>query len=429
MTDTFDAVLVGAGPAGCTAAMLLGRAGLKVALLDAHRDVNHYKRLCTHSMRSSALPTLNRLGLDELLEERGAVRQHERVWTQAGWTRETRPNWLPSHGYNVSRRVLDPLMRTAAAAVDGVELMMGARLTGLTFDRDGRVDGVAADLNGSMRRIGAKLVVGADGSSSKVAQLASLPGVSRPNNRFVYFAEYRNVIVPPWCTTAMWLVGRDAAYVFCNEDGVTLLAAVPAIEHLPEFRQDPEAALLKMVMNLSDGPDLTRAERVSNVIGTTDYPFINRKRIVAPGAALIGDAAMVGDPLWGTGCGWAIQTAEWLCDAVSAALRDGTIGDVDSGGRHYQRQHKRRLWLHQFTNMEFARKLRLNPLERVVFAGAVWDANVAEQVVAVGSRNRSPLTFFSPSLLLRAATARQRSSLAGSRLVNQLGRRRTSTDC
>ena len=365
MTDTFDVVLVGAGPAGCVAAMLLGREGLKVALLDAHRDVNHYKRLCTHSMRSSALPTLKRLGLDELLEDRGAVRQHESVWTQYGWIRDTRPSWLPSHGYNVSRRVMDPLMRTAAAAVDGVHLMMGARLTSLTVDQGGRVDGVVADINGSARRIGAKLVIGADGYSSKVAQLASLPGKSWPNNRFVYFAEYRNVTVPPWCTTAMWLIGRDAAYVFCNEDGVTLLAAVPAKEHLPEFRQDPEAALLEMMANLTDGPDLTRAERVSNVIGTTDYPFITRKHIVAPGVALIGDAAMVGDPLWGTGCGWAIQTAEWLCDAVTVGLRDETIGDIDSGARRYQRKHKRQLLLHQFINMESARKLKLNPLERL----------------------------------------------------------------
>ena len=72
MTDTFDVVLVGSGPAGCAAAILLGREGLKVALLEAHRDASYYKRLCTHSMRSSMLPTLRRLGLDELLEERSA---------------------------------------------------------------------------------------------------------------------------------------------------------------------------------------------------------------------------------------------------------------------------------------------------------------------------------------------------------------------
>ena len=411
MTDTFDVVLVGSGPAGCAAAMLLGREGLKVALLESHRDVNHYKRLCTHSMRSSVLPVLRRLGLDQLLEEQGAVRQHESLWPPYGWVREVRPEWLPAHGYNVSRRVLDPMMRTAAATTSGVELILGARVTDLTFDPNGRVDGVVADINGSAHPVGAKLIIGADGYSSKVAQLASLRGKFAPNNRFLYFAEYRNVTVPPWCTTAMWLHGRDAAYVFCNEDGVTLLAAVPAKEHLPEFRQDPEAALLGMMMNLADGPDLTRAERVSNVIGTTDYPFINRKRIVRPGVALVGDAALVGDPLWGTGCGWAIQTAEWLCDAVTIALQDGTIDDIDSGCRRYQRQHKRRLLPHQFLNMESARKLTLNPLERLLFAGATRDAKVAEQVVAVGSRNRSPLAFASPSLLIRAATAQRRSSL------------------
>jgi menaquinone-9 beta-reductase len=38
MADRYDVVVVGSGPAGCTAAIVLGRAGLRVALLEAHRD-------------------------------------------------------------------------------------------------------------------------------------------------------------------------------------------------------------------------------------------------------------------------------------------------------------------------------------------------------------------------------------------------------
>lgn len=410
MDGTFDVTVVGSGPGGCTAAILLGRAGLRVALLEAHRDVNHYKRLCTHSMRSSALPTLQRLGVDEILEQRGAVRQHESVWTRYGWVRGAHPKGLPAHGYNVSRRVMDPILRTTAAAVPGVELMLGARVTDVTFGLSGRVDGVTADIGGATRRIGARLVVGADGYSSKVATLAGLPGKSAPNNRFFYFAEYRNVTVPPWCTTAQWLMTRDAAYVFCNEDGVTLLCAVPAKERLPEFRQDREAALLKMITQLDEGPDISAAERISAVIGTTDYPFVIRKRIVAPGVALIGDAAMVGDPLWGTGCGWAFQTAEWLSDAVSVAVGHGTDRDIDTALGRYQRQHKRRLLLHQYVNADFARKLELNPLQRLLYSGAVRDPLVAERLVAVGSRNRSPLALLTPAMLARAAIARRRPS-------------------
>ena len=39
----------------------------------------------------------------------------------------------------------------------------------------------------------------------------------------------------------------------------------------------------------------------------------NRMRTTtAPGLALIGDAALATDPLFGVGCGWAFQSAEWL---------------------------------------------------------------------------------------------------------------------
>lgn len=409
MTNTFDVVIVGSGPAGCSAAILLGRKGLRVALLEAHRNVNYYKRLCTHSIRSSSLPTLTRLGLDGVLEQRGAIRSYDSAWTRHGWIRQTHAVERPAHGYNFSRRLMDPLVRTTAAAAPGVELMLGARLTELTFDEGGRVNGVVADVGGSMRRIGAQLVVGADGYSSKVAKLASLPAILSRNDRFIYFAEYRNVGVPAWCTTALWLLEPDVAYAFRNEEGVTLLAAMPAKERLPEFRQNREAAILEMFADLPAGPNVTAAERVSDVIGTSDYPSITRKRIVAPGVVLIGDAAMVSDPLWGTGCGWAFQTADWLCDAVADRLLQGNTRSIDAAARRYQRRHRRSLLLHQFMNIDFSHKRNLNLVQRLLYAGAARDPKVADRVMSVGARNRSPLVLASPPLLVRAAIAQCRS--------------------
>ena len=55
------------------------------------------------------------------------------------------------------------------------------------------------------------------------------------------------------------------------------------------------------------------------VVGKID--MTNRMRVPsAPGLALIGDAALATDPLFGVGCGWAFQSAEWLADAVAPAL-------------------------------------------------------------------------------------------------------------
>ncbi len=407
MEANFDVVVVGSGPAGCTAAILLGRAGLTVALLEAHRDPAHYKRLCTHSIRSSATPTLKRLGIDTMLDELGAVRHHENGWTKRGWVHERRE---AAHGYNIRRRTLDPALRATAAAVPGVELVMGARVRELITDGDGRVSGVVAEIRGEHRQIGSRLVIGADGYTSKVAVLAGLPGKISANHRFAYQAGYQNVELPPGWSGAGWVQepGANVNYIFCNNDGVAMLAAFHSKDGLDDFKRDREAALLRSFASLPDAPDLSRAERATDVIGTTDYPSITRRRIVRPGVALVGDAAMVGDPLWGTGCGWAFQTAEWLCEATTEPLLSGAKDEVDAAARRYQRKHRRRLLPHQVTNIDFSQKNGLNPLQRTLYGAAPRDQWVADRLLAVATRNSSPLTIFDPILLTRAAVARRK---------------------
>jgi hypothetical protein len=60
-------------------------------------------------------------------------------------------------------------------------------------------------------------------------------------------------------------------------------------------------------------------------------------------------------------------------------------------------------------NIDFSRKRRLNPVQRLLYAGAARDPKVADRLMAVGSRNRSPLVLASPPLLIRAAIAQLRS--------------------
>jgi len=52
------------------------------------------------------------------------------------------------------------------------------------------------------------------------------------------------------------------------------------------------------------------------VIGLVDYENTWRHR-PPPGLAFVGDAAVSGDPLFVVGCGWALQEAEWLADAIA----------------------------------------------------------------------------------------------------------------
>lgn len=407
-----DVVVVGSGLAGSTAAIALARTGLSVALLEAHRDPESYKRLCTHFIQSSALPTLQRLDLDTRIEAAGGVRNRGRFWTRFGWVDEPEPRDRPSHGYNIRRKVLDPLVRAAAAEEPNVSLVLGAKVRHLVTSDAGRVEAVVATVDGVEHTYGATLVVGADGKNSTVAELAGLEAKEIPNQRFGYFASFRDVGFDDDAPARVWLLDPDAAYAFQNEDGITLLATMPDKKRMEDFAEDREAALLSTFEGLPDAPDLSRAERVSDVVGTRDYPSIKRRRITAPGLALVGDAAMVGDPLWGLGCGWAFQSADWLSAAVSAAVRSGDPKAVDAAVRRYGRTHKRRLGGHQMLAVDFSSGRSFNPLERLIFAGAVHDPRVADRFYAFGTRNASPAALFSPRLLVRAARARRKASAA-----------------
>ena len=78
----FDVVVVGASISGCTAARLFALAGARVALVERRPDPDAYKVACTHAILSSAVPTMERIGLTALLDARGAVRTHPEVWTR-----------------------------------------------------------------------------------------------------------------------------------------------------------------------------------------------------------------------------------------------------------------------------------------------------------------------------------------------------------
>ncbi|MEX5721655.1 NAD(P)/FAD-dependent oxidoreductase, partial [Geodermatophilus maliterrae] len=406
-TPVTDVVVVGGSIAGCTVATLLGRAGLRVLVLESHRDMDTYKRLCTHFIQSSATPTIHRLGLDEPLAAAGAVPNDIDLHIEEGWIRHTSPRpGLPPHGYSVRRSVLDPLLRRRTAATPGVEVAMGARVRDLLRE-DGRVAGVRADVDGEPVEVRARLVVGADGRDSRTASLAGLPGRQQPNARFAYFAPYRGVGLAEPGVSRMWLrPSGEASYVFPNDDGVTVLATFQPKERLAGFRARPlEDSLRSVFSGLPGVPELAGAERVGDVIGTVDYPNVTRRRVTGPGVALVGDAALVGDPLWGVGCGWAFQTGEWLADAVAPELLDGQV--PVRGLAAYDREHRRRLLPHQRILVDLSSGRPLNRFERLVFGGAVHDERVARTVGAFGTRNAPPTVLFSPVLLARAARARR----------------------
>ncbi|MFD7629310.1 NAD(P)/FAD-dependent oxidoreductase [Streptomyces sp. NPDC059851] len=396
----YDVVISGAGLAGSAAAILLARRGARVALLERRSDPGAYKVLCTHSLHAGAYPVLDELGLIPALEKAGAVRNEARWYTRWGWIEPRAAPKGPElpYAYNIRRSTLDPLIRSRAAETPGVDLLLGHRVTGL-LGGAGRASGVCVSTPRGERQIRARLVVGADGKESAVAKFAGVPARSYENARFGYLAHFRGLPLPGGIGHT-WFLEPDMAYAFPNDDGVTVIAVLPDKKRLPAFREDLEGSFLACVRALPDAPPIDSAERITKFIGVLDHPLLTREP-TAPGVALIGDAALTGDPLWGVGCGWALQSAQWLARAVASTAAGR--GDLDRSLAAYARTHRRRLSGYQYLAADFARARPFNPLERLMFSAAARDESMARHMHLFASRLIGPLRFLNPVALVKAS--------------------------
>jgi flavin-dependent dehydrogenase len=409
----YDVVVVGGSVGGCTAATLYARRGLRIALVERSADPSSYKKVCTHFIQPAARPTLRKLGLDERIEAAGGVPNVLEVWTPWGWIRPADPGEV-SHGYNIRRQTLDPLLRGMAAGTPGVDFLQASSARELLRDARARVSGVVIDGPAGRRELTAPLVVAADGRLSPLARLAGVAARQHENRRFTYFTYYRGLRLESGASSQYWLLGPDLAYAFRNDGDTTLLGIFRSTSELPAFKSAPLENFRRFWDRVPGGPRIGQVAPLTELRGITRLP--NQWRPAsAPGIAFVGDAAMVLDPIWGTGCGFAFLSADWLVEATlpAFAAARGTVPALDRGLENYRKLHRARTRGHYAHICSFSRVRPLSLVERLVFSAATRDAHLARLVFNYLGRTAGILSLLSPAVLLRAALVNGRHALFG----------------
>lgn len=414
----YDVVIVGASISGCTAATLYARKGLKVALLEREMGDSHYKKLCSHFIQNSAVPTINKLGILDDIMQQGGMRHCMELWTRWGWInprvsaeegRALTDEELHK-GLTFRREKLDPMLRDLSSNTNGVDFFSGHTVKRV-IEKNGSIVGVdvkkrkdpsSLSCDKDEFSIFGKLVVIATGRMSKVDGLPQVtdPRV-KPNNRFCYLAFYKNVPLISEGDSQIFFLDPDVASVFPKDDGLTLLVVVLHGDKEEAFKQDIEGNFVKYFENLEGGPDMSAAERTSKIIGYRNLHCYRRKT-TAPGLAFIGDAAHGGDPLWGIGCGWAFQSADWLVSETADTLVAGE--DLNVALKSYEALHKKKLRAYLYLMEDYASGRKYNFVERLLYSGAARDKSgvLGRALHDFASRNTTVFQFISVQNIVRS---------------------------
>jgi menaquinone-9 beta-reductase len=312
----FDALVIGAGPAGSVAALVLARGGARVALVDKARFPRD--KACGDLVGPRGVQLLN----DLAIETRPTTTVDDMVVVGPTGRRVHLPCYpgttYPGYAFASPRASLDAMLQEAAVTA-GAEAFVGR--AGEALFRDSCLEGFVVS---GGERVCADVVIGADGAASRVAEVAGLVDSTRVLWGFALRAYVDDPVQVPHIVLwepAAWRGFPGYGWLFpgvggCANVGLGLgvlsdrKAGARAAQHFDSFLEH----LWRVGVLDTRLPPTSVGNRLGGwlkmgMVGTTPA----RGRVF-----LVGDAAGLVNPLQGEGISQAMRSGRAAADAVLA---------------------------------------------------------------------------------------------------------------
>ncbi len=332
MSNNYDVIVIGGGPAGSTCASYMAMRGRKVLLVEKELFPRHR---VGESLLPSTNPILEDLGVLGAMEEAGFPHKTGGSFT---WGKDKEPwsvifaenPFLPaSFGYHVERSVFDEILLNRSIEL-GVEVAQPATVREIIVE-DGRVLGVKYKTSeGEVVEARARFVVDGSGPSSVVGKKMTTRTYDDRMRQTAVYGYFRDaagepegqeghVIVTTTEKGWFWYIPMNSAEL--GNASVGFVTGQEFNKELSEkgaekFFYDALESTPRVKAMLGES-----AEQVGKVRGIKDWAFVCSE-LAGPGFFLAGDAAAFIDPLLSTGVTLAMIAGYTSSICMNSILED-----------------------------------------------------------------------------------------------------------
>lgn len=328
MSDDYDAIVIGAGPAGSTAAILLAQAGWQVALVE--KQTFPRRKVCGECIAAPNLSLLDRLGVNQTFHDLAGedLRQVALMMGKKTITAElpAMTNSRYAWGRALGREHLDTLLleKAAAAGAHILQPWTVKSISGSLGSYACEIVPVSPQSADETRTLASPIVIAACGSWERQAFMHEEKLSPRPADLFAFKANFHNSRLQPGLLPVLAFAGGYGGMVMCGDNIMTLACCIrrDTLKNCrARFRRHVAAESVEAYLRACCAgveQALTQAERLGAWLSVGPIrPGIHLGK-ARHEIFLIGNAAAEAHPIIGEGISMAMQSAWLLCGILLA---------------------------------------------------------------------------------------------------------------